>query len=90
MASIYAFLFICLLLMGWMGQDKEPLIWEGIGPMFFILFPLNYFLLTASFSAITLTTAIILGGLFYFFLGKAIEKFVFLDIQTPSKRSDGR
>lgn len=84
LAIVYLLLAVGLLIMGLLGQAKEPLIWEGVGPLIIMLCPLSMSVMAILGSifrqampfVFELILTICFGGIFYFFLGKAFERFV--------------
>ncbi len=76
LAGIYALLVVGVLLIGLSGELKEPLIWEGVGSLFVMLFPLSYLILRLPFGPFSIGCTILIGGLFYFAFGYLFERCV--------------
>ena len=90
LAGTYLILIAALLGIGFSGQAKEPLIWEGIGPMLVALFPMSQPILrtwSGSFS-FSLFVTVLFGGLFYFLLGYMFERFII--VSGPTTQNRGR
>lgn len=75
---IYLTFAIAVLIWGFIGQAKEPLIWEGAVPLIIMLCPISMVVIITHFFSFPfdLILAICSGGIFYFLLGKIYEKFV--------------
>lgn len=78
LAIIYFLLSIGILIMGFLGQAKEPLIWEGVAPLIIMLCPVSLVIRIFHFIHFPwyLILGICVGLIFYFYLGKAFDKFV--------------
>lgn len=78
LASIYFLISISILLIGFLEQTKEPLIWEGLAPLIIMLCPISLVIRVFHFIYFPwyLILAICIGLIFYFCLGKVFDKFV--------------
>ena len=62
-ASIYIILFVALFIEGFIEQKKDPIVWEGIGPMMIMLCPIT---ITAHFISVFVRSLGVLGALMDF------------------------
>lgn len=84
LAGLYLLLTIIFLITGFLDQTKEPLIWEGVGPIIIMLCPVTMIVrfLNASWFVSLGLLGPCFGAIYYFLLGRAFDKFV-----LPSKIS---
>lgn len=79
LASLHILLTTGIIISCFIMQNKEPLIWEGLFPLIFIVCPINIFInmiIPFRLFILQLVSYICFGAVYYFCLGKFFEVFV--------------
>lgn len=76
LASLHILFTSIVIVSCFIMQNKEPLIWEGLFPLIFVICPINIFIrMLMPFRQLMLQSVlyICVGGVYYFYLGKFFE-----------------